>query len=73
MFSFQKNWRRGQNRFCLEARGLGGGEGENLECPTLLQNLLSGFTITFKIKVKPLIYSLQELDKGILPNGYEHS
>jgi hypothetical protein len=27
MFSFQQNWRRGQNRFCLEARGLGGGKG----------------------------------------------
>jgi hypothetical protein len=23
MFSLQQNWRRGQNRFCLEARGEG--------------------------------------------------
>jgi hypothetical protein len=23
MFSLQENWRRGQNRFCLEVRGLG--------------------------------------------------
>jgi hypothetical protein len=23
MFSLQKNWRRGQNRFCLEARRVG--------------------------------------------------
>jgi hypothetical protein len=23
MFSLQQNWRRGQNRFCLEARGVG--------------------------------------------------
>jgi hypothetical protein len=23
MFSLQQNWRRGQNRFCLEARGDG--------------------------------------------------
>jgi hypothetical protein len=27
MFSLQQNWRRGQNRFCLEAREVGG-EGE---------------------------------------------
>jgi hypothetical protein len=31
MFSLQQNWKKGQNRFCLEARGLwekeeGGGE-----------------------------------------------
>jgi hypothetical protein len=24
MFSLQQNWRRGQNRFCLEAKGMGG-------------------------------------------------
>jgi hypothetical protein len=24
MSSLQKNWRRGQNRFCLEVRGSGG-------------------------------------------------
>jgi hypothetical protein len=24
MFSLQQNWRRGQNRFCLEVRGLRG-------------------------------------------------
>jgi hypothetical protein len=24
MFSLQQNWRRGQNRFCLEARGVRG-------------------------------------------------
>jgi hypothetical protein len=23
MFSLQQNWRRGQNRFCLEVRGVG--------------------------------------------------
>jgi hypothetical protein len=23
MFSIQQNWRRGQNRFCLEVRGFG--------------------------------------------------
>jgi hypothetical protein len=23
MFSLQQNWRRGQNRFCLEVRGMG--------------------------------------------------
>jgi hypothetical protein len=27
MSSLQQNWRRGQNRFCLEARGWGGEEG----------------------------------------------
>jgi hypothetical protein len=27
MFSLQQNWRRGQNRFCLEASGVGSGEG----------------------------------------------
>jgi hypothetical protein len=26
MFSLQQNWRRGQNRFCLEERGVGIGE-----------------------------------------------
>jgi hypothetical protein len=25
MSSLQQNWRRGQNRFCLEARGMEGG------------------------------------------------
>jgi hypothetical protein len=24
MYSFQQNWRRGQNRFCLEVRGVVG-------------------------------------------------
>jgi hypothetical protein len=28
MFSLQQNWRRGQNRFCLEA-GVGGVEGRD--------------------------------------------
>jgi hypothetical protein len=29
MFSPQQNWRRGQNRFCLEAKGVvGAGQGE---------------------------------------------
>jgi hypothetical protein len=29
MFSLQQNWRRGQNRFCLEVRGMGGrGKGQ---------------------------------------------
>jgi hypothetical protein len=27
MSSLQQNWRRGQNRLCLEARGVGGGGG----------------------------------------------
>jgi hypothetical protein len=27
LFSLQQNWRRGQNRFCLEARWLWGSEG----------------------------------------------
>jgi hypothetical protein len=27
IFSVQQNWRRGQNRFCPEARGWGGREG----------------------------------------------
>jgi hypothetical protein len=27
MFSLQQSWRREQNRFCLEARGLKEGEG----------------------------------------------
>jgi hypothetical protein len=26
MSSLQQDWRRGQNRFCLEARGVGEGE-----------------------------------------------
>jgi hypothetical protein len=26
MSSLQQNWRRGQNRFCLELRGVGGRE-----------------------------------------------
>jgi hypothetical protein len=26
MFSLQQNWRQGQNRFCLEARGLKGSQ-----------------------------------------------
>jgi hypothetical protein len=26
MLSLQQNWRRGQNRFCLEARGVSGGQ-----------------------------------------------
>jgi hypothetical protein len=30
MFSVQQNWRRGQNRFCLEA-GVGGGGSEGEE------------------------------------------
>jgi hypothetical protein len=30
--SLQQNWRRGQNRFCLEVRGLGGrGRGQGAE------------------------------------------
>jgi hypothetical protein len=29
MFSFQQNWRRGQNRFSLEARGAGGAVGRD--------------------------------------------
>jgi hypothetical protein len=28
MFSLQQNWRRGQNRFCLEVRGVGERERE---------------------------------------------
>jgi hypothetical protein len=27
MSSLQQNWRKGQNRFCLEVRGMGGGGG----------------------------------------------
>jgi hypothetical protein len=26
MFTLQPNWRKGQNRFCLEAREMGGGQ-----------------------------------------------
>jgi hypothetical protein len=28
MFSLQHNWRRGQNRFCLEVKRVGGERGE---------------------------------------------
>jgi hypothetical protein len=31
MSTFQQNWRKGQNRFCLEARGWGGREGVGTE------------------------------------------
>jgi hypothetical protein len=37
LFSLQQNWRRGQNRFCLEARGPREegekGEGQGERCP----------------------------------------
>jgi hypothetical protein len=32
MFSLQQNWRKGQNRFCLEARGVGGRNDRNNLC-----------------------------------------
>jgi hypothetical protein len=39
MSSLQQNWRRGQNRFCLEARGLGEQEGGGAQVGEMTQTM----------------------------------
>jgi hypothetical protein len=60
MFSLQQNWTTGQNRFCLEMRGMGrrgGGWGEGGEMYTHMNKGVNNKKIKIKLKKEKSVLS----------------